>query len=198
VLARLGEGVVTLEARDAAETLALAAAHPDLDLILLDLAMPGMDGFAGLARLRELRPSVPVVVLSASESQADVRATLEGGAMGFVPKSSTAEVMLSALRLVFSGGVYVPPLVLDRAGPPGKAAGASPLGDDLGLTPRQLDVLALLGEGKANKEIAQALGLTEGTVKLHVSAILRALGVENRTQAVIAAERFLRRQRLKR
>ncbi len=188
LLARLDAGVTVVEARDGRETLSLAATEPDLDLILLDLAMPGMDSFAGVREIRARWPSVPLVILSASEHPRDVRAGLGAGAAGFIPKSSTGEVMLSALRLVFSGGVYVPPAMLDER--PGRPAGHA----DLRLTPRQRDVLALLAEGRSNKEIAQALALAEGTVKLHVSAILRMLGAENRTQAVVSAARLLERE----
>ena len=115
--------------------------------------------------------------------------------MGFIPKSSTADVMLSALRLVFSGGVYLPSLMLGQPAPD-RAAGPRPAArvEDLGLTPRQYEVLTLLGQGKSNKEIAQALGLAEGTVKLHVSAILKALNASNRTHAVIMAGRLLGRK----
>ena len=192
VLARLADSVEILEAKDGGEALALAAAQPDLDLVLLDLAMPGMDGFAGLRALRARIPSVPVVIVAASEESSDIRVALDGGAMGFIPKSSTSDVMLSALRLVLSGGVYLPPALLNRLSTgKGLARKAAPTLDALGLTPRQHDVLRLLGQGKSNKEIAQTLALTEGTVKLHVSAILKTLDVDNRTQAVIAAARLL-------
>ncbi len=190
VLARLGDDVEILEAKDCTEALALAGSRPDLDLILLDLAMPGMDGLAGLRALRARRPSVPVVILSGSEEPTDVRQALDGGAMGFIPKSSSSSVMLSALRLILSGGVYLPPAYLARS-QAGRTPIAAPSVEALGLTPRQYDVLRLLGRGQSNKEIARVLGLAEGTVKLHISAILRALGVGNRTRAVIAAARLL-------
>jgi len=190
LLSRLGDDVEMLEAKDCAEALARVAERSDLDLILLDLAMPGMDGLAGLRALRARNPAVPVVILSASEEPTDVRLALDGGAMGFIPKSSTSNVMLGALRLVLSGGVYVPPAFLDRF-QTGRIPVATASLDVLGLTPRQHDVLRLLGRGQSNKEIARVLGLAEGTVKLHISAILRALGVDNRTQAVVTAARLL-------
>ena len=190
VLARLGEPVETLQAEDGAAALALAEAHPDVDLVLLDLGMPGVDGLAGLRLLRARCPAVPVVILSGSEEPADVRLALDAGALGFISKSSSPEVMLSALRLVLSGGVYVPPSYIDRAQGMAVPITASPV-DSLGLTPRQLDVLRLLGRGHSNKEIARILDLAEGTVKLHISAILRTLGVHNRTRAVVAAARLL-------
>lgn len=193
VLARLGDDAAEIfEAKDGAEALALVAAHPDLDLVLLDLAMPGMDGIAGLRALRARSPSMPVVILSASEEPADIRLALDRGAMGFIPKSSSSEVMLSALRLVLAGGVYLPPAFLDRSrAGKGPVVSATPSLENLGLTARQTDVLRLLGQGKSNKEIARALELAEGTVKLHVSAVLRALDAVNRTQAVVAAARLL-------
>lgn len=192
LLAGLDDNVEVFEAKDGAEALALVAAHPDLDLILLDLAMPGMDGFVGLRALRARVPAVPIVILSSSEEPTDIRLALDGGAMGFVPKSSGSEVMLGALRLVLAGGVYLPPAFLERSRA-GKSPimSAAPTLENLGLTARQYDVLRLLGHGKSNKEIARVLDLAEGTVKLHVSAILKALDAANRTQAVIAAARLL-------
>lgn len=190
LLAQLGDSVEILEAKDGAEALAIAGAHPDLELILLDLGMPGLDGLAGLRLLRKRSPEVPVVILSGSEEPLDVRQAIDAGALGFVPKSSTADVMLSALRLVLSGGMYVPPAYAQRTQAMRVPAMASSV-EALRLTPRQHDVLRLLGQGQSNKEIARVLQLTEGTVKLHISAILRALGVDNRTRAVVAAARLL-------
>jgi DNA-binding NarL/FixJ family response regulator len=192
VLARLEPQVEVIEARDGAEALEILGRRPDVDLILLDLAMPGVDGLAGLRALRARLPAVPVVILAASEEPTDIRLALDGGAMGFISKSSTSEVMLGALRLVLAGGVYLPPTLLERqrSGARTKDGGRKTL-ETLGLTPRQHDVLRLLSQGRSNKEIARTLDLTEGTVKLHVSAILRALEVDNRTQAVVAAARLL-------
>jgi DNA-binding NarL/FixJ family response regulator len=191
MLAGLADEVAILEAKDSAEALATVGATPDLDLVLLDLAMPGMDGLAGLRMLRGKRPALPVVILSASEEAADVRRAIESGAMGFIPKASSSAVMLGALRLVLSGGVYVPPAYLERSRAGTTPITAPPSGDTLGLTARQHDVLRLLGQGQSNKEIARVLGLAEGTVKLHISAILRVLGVSNRTRAVVAAAKLL-------
>jgi DNA-binding NarL/FixJ family response regulator len=191
-LASLDDDVEILEAKDCAEALALVGSHPDLDLVLLDLAMPGMDGLAGLHALRARRPAVPVVILSGSEEPADARRALDRGAMGFIPKSSSSSVMLGALRLVLSGGVYLPPAFLEHF-QTGRTLSGAPSIETLGLTPRQHDVLRLLGKGQSNKEIARVLGLAVGTVKLHISAILRALGVGSRTRAVIAAARLLDR-----
>jgi DNA-binding NarL/FixJ family response regulator len=168
LLGQLGEPVEILDAKDGAGALELAEAHPDLELVLLDLGMPGIDGLAGLRLLRARCPAVPVVILSGSEEPADV----------------------SALRLVLSGGMYLPPSYAERSQGMRVPLAASSV-DSLGLTPRQLDVLRLLGQGHSNKEIARVLKLAEGTVKLHISAILRALGVDNRTRAVVAAARLL-------
>jgi DNA-binding NarL/FixJ family response regulator len=151
------------------------------DLALLDLNMPGMDGVAGLARVRAAAPSLPVVVASGQEDAATIRAVLAGGAVGFIPKSERPEVLLSALRLVLAGGTYVPARLVEVAAPGARIASASD------LTPRQHDVLRLLLRGEPNKLIARELGLTEGTVKIHIAAILRALHVRNRTEAVVRA-----------
>ncbi len=165
------------------------------ELILLDLGLPDRDGFEVLSELRESYPTVSVVVLSARHDRDSVARALDLGALGFIPKTATREVMLNALKLVISGGMYIPPEILDHqtpapaepplavAAPPGHSAAAI----DLGLTERQLDVLALLMQGKSNKAICRALDLAEPTVKNHVSAIMRALKATNRTEAVIAA-----------
>ncbi len=184
----LGSEVTTVEARDWTETLAAAAAHPDLELALVDLRMPGKEGFAALAELLRTNPGLPVLVLSASEDVQDMRAVLRLGAMGYVSKSEPAAIMLGAIRLVLDGGMYVPPAL---AGPgfDGQVASHQP-DPALGLTARQLEVLRLIVEGKSNKEIARALHLAHATVKVHLAAIFRALQVENRTQAAIAAERL--------
>jgi len=184
LLARLHPSARVMEAANGAEVLHAARAQQDFDLVLLDLAMPGVDGFAGLAAFRAHAPSTPVVVLSASEDAADVRAALDGGASGFIPKSSTSEVILGALRLVLAGGVYVPPTLLG-----GHNAVAAKADIDA-LTPRQRDVLALLAQGLSNKKIGDTLGLSEATVKQHVSAILKTLNVANRMQAAIAGRRL--------
>jgi DNA-binding NarL/FixJ family response regulator len=161
---------------------ALAALRADaFDLALIDWQMPGMDGVQGLHRLREAAPTVPLVVASGHDDAATIRAALAAGAAGFIPKSERTEVLLQALRLVRAGGVYVPSRLLEAAADPGPQAPAAD------LTPRQLDVLACLMRGEPNKLIARELGLTEGTVKIHIAAILRALQVRNRTEAVVRA-----------
>lgn len=152
-------------------------------LALLDLHMPGMDKVDGLRRLRLQFPGVPMVVASGEDDPAIIRATLAAGAVGFLPKSDPPEVLQQALRLVLGGGSYTPPQALAdlRHGAP------PPRPDASGLTPRQLDVLRCLMRGQPNKLIARELGLTEGTVKIHIAAILRVLQARNRTEAVVVA-----------
>jgi DNA-binding NarL/FixJ family response regulator len=166
--------------------------NPDVELVLLDLALPDRDGLETLAEIAERYPTVSVVVLSVHQDRDRVMKALDLGALGFIPKSTAREVMLSAFNLIFSGGVYVPPEMLHRSEP--VTPDAAPTSRkpqvsaaDLGLTERQMDVLTLMMQGKSNKAICRALDLAETTVKIHVSAILRTLKAANRTEAVIAA-----------
>jgi len=194
VLRKLKRGAVVLDAPDSRQAMEIIASHPDIGLILLDLTLPDRDGFLVLAELRERYPAVPVVVLSAVQDPGNVRKALELGARGYIPKSAQGDVILNALRLVISGGTYVPPEILARAElsaprpPPGNRPSVSPA--DIGLTARQLAVLALVMQGKNNKTICRMLNLAEPTVKNHVTAILKALKVSNRTEAVIAVNRL--------
>jgi DNA-binding NarL/FixJ family response regulator len=197
VLQALDSAVDLLEAQTGAEALELARRNPKLSLILLDLALPGTDGFETLRQLREEFPAIPVVVLSAHEQPESVTRAIDGGAMGFIPKTSTSSILVQALRLVLSGGIYLPPEVLRRQSPGGSSAPApvttpAQLRDphEIGLTERQSQVLALLVQGMPNKLICRELKLAEGTVKIHVTAILKSLGVGNRTQAVIAVSKL--------
>lgn len=193
VLKVLDPDMTLISAASAHETLVAATEHPDLNLVLLDLSLPDANGFEVLHRLREEHPGIPVVVLSASDDAATVLRALDDGAMGFIPKTSSNDVLLSALRLVLGGGVYLPAEVLRHSNaqhPHPPATPDAPQREttcrDLGLTERQAQVLALLVQGKPNKLICRTLNLAEGTVKIHISAILRALNVTNRTQAVVA------------
>ncbi len=194
VLKEVKGDAVVLEASDSRQAMALVAEHAELGLILLDLNLPDRDGFSLLAELRERYPAISVVVLSGQQDRSSVVKALDLGALGYIPKSGQREVMLSALQLVFAGGIYIPPEILAReAQPLPGSGGAPPAGDrpqvspsDLGLTERQLDVLALMMQGKSNKAICRVLDLAEPTVKNHVTAILKALNVTNRTEAVIA------------
>jgi DNA-binding NarL/FixJ family response regulator len=196
LLKRLDEDVVLLHAASCAEGLALCESEDGIDLVLLDLNMGGMHGFDGLALLRERHPGVPVVVMSSVEDAPTVRRALDLGAMGFIPKSSSAEIMLNALRLVLCKGIYLPPVLLGveadhHEGSYGhtkdKTERVARTPKDLGLTPRQSDVLYLVLQGKPIKLICRELNLGETTVKGHVSAVLRALNVTTRTQAIVAA-----------
>ena len=201
-LEQLGPDTAVLQAGDASRALALAADHADLDLVILDLALPGLDGLSAIAEFGRSRPELPVIVLSASEDAQQARAALARGALGYVPKSasrhaprrlSRASVVrvfrprLSAVRLVLNGEIYVPPLVLGDSAAPKPAAHAvrTNSGRPL-LTERQIDVLKRLSEGQSNKTIARDLDLSEKNVKAHVTAIFRALNVANRTQAAAA------------
>jgi DNA-binding NarL/FixJ family response regulator len=184
-----GDGTV-LEAASAGEASDLVRQHPDLALILLDLKLPDRDGIEMLGELREQYPAVSVVMLSAFNDRDNVVRALDNGALGFIPKTDSREVLLGALRLILAGGTYIPPEVLTRApaaAAPGKPeAHKRPSPAELGLTERQVEVLALMMQGKSNKLICRALDLAEPTVKNHVSAILKALDVTNRTEAVLA------------
>lgn len=169
-------------------------ARENVNLVLLDLSMPDADGLDGLRRLRESSPATPVIICSATEEPQLVREAFKLGVSGYLPKSSGGAVTRHALQLVRSGGVYVPSAVL--AEPATETAAAqrqSVAGDDGGLgelTPRQKAVLQLLEQGMSNKAIARELDIGEITVKAHVSAILRKLGVDNRVQAVLAAREY--------
>jgi DNA-binding NarL/FixJ family response regulator len=189
-LRELGDDVTLLEAASGSEALA-AAADPDIDLVLLDLDMPEADGMSVLETLLARYPTLPVVILSGSGTSADMRRSLDAGAMGYIPKSGRPAVMLAAVRLVLSGGVYLPPEMLNEAtGAAGETTQRAPAPRDSPLTPRQREVLALLAEGHPNKRIATRLGVSEATIKIHLGAIFRSLEVANRTQAVRAAQRL--------
>jgi DNA-binding NarL/FixJ family response regulator len=160
----------------------------EVDLVLLDLAMPGVRGFSGLMFLRAQYPSVPVVVVSANDDPAVIRRCMDFGASGFIPKTLGVDTMRAAIARVLEGGVWTPPDV-DLSGKP-DAATADLIGRLASLTPQQVRVLMMLSEGMLNKQIAYGLGVSEATVKAHVSAILQKLGVDSRTQAVIAAAKI--------
>ena len=179
------------EAGNCAQALELVAER-SFDLILLDLNMPGLNGLNALAALRDAAADMPIVVVSGETDPSVIRAAIDGGAMGFVPKSSSPGVMIQALRLVLAHGVYLPPQALEPARAP-SASTASPARTApsetrlSGLTPRQMDVLRCVIRGKPNKVIASELALSEGTVKAHLGAVFHALGVHSRTEAVYAA-----------
>jgi DNA-binding NarL/FixJ family response regulator len=160
----------------------------EIDLVLLDLAMPGVRGFSGLIYLRAQYPSVPIVVVSANDDPAVIRRCMDFGASGFIPKTLGVEPMRSAIGRVLEGGVWTPPDIDLEQG--ADAVTAELVHRLATLTPQQVRVLMMLSEGLLNKQIAYELGVSEATVKAHVSAILQKLGVESRTQAVIAAARI--------
>jgi len=194
VLAGLSQRVDVLQADSLEGALAALDTHPDTALILLDLIMPDGDGTSALERVHAAHPEIPIVVVSGTTDHATVTAAIRSGAMGFISKRSAPPVLLSALRLVLAGEVYVPPEVLrsqlltPARGTPSAARVTvrERGGKDLDLTKRQLDVLGLLVQGKPNKVICRELGLAEGTVKAHTAAIFRALRVSNRTEAGFA------------
>ncbi len=191
VLKELDDGATILEASSWRDASRLLEECSEVALVLLDLGLPDRDGFSALEEARNRYPRIPVVILSAKCDRDNVEKALELGAVGFISKSGERKVMLSALRLVFSGGVYIPPEILARREPPAPApsiafrdpAEGSPA--DVGLTARQVDVLALMMRGKSNKAICRILELAEPTVRNHVTAILKSLKVTNRTEAVI-------------
>jgi DNA-binding NarL/FixJ family response regulator len=192
VLQGLDPATQVAVAADCDSGLAQAATLPGLDLVVLDLNLPGLAGIPALKRWRSKWPAVPIVVLSALNDPATVLAAIQAGAAGYITKSSSNEVMRQALRLVLAGGKYLPPELLAQPGTPSASAerrlpmrGASALG----LTDRQLAVLRLLAKGAPNKLICRELGLAERTVKAHVTAVLRALNVSSRTQAAVEAVR---------
>jgi DNA-binding NarL/FixJ family response regulator len=159
-----------------------------VDLVLLDLTMPGVQGFSGLMYLRALNPQIPVVIVSANESPNVIRRCLEFGASGFIPKSLPVSRIREAIGAILNGEFWVPAEIdLGQGGDGRNADLANRLST---LTPQQFRVLMMLGEGLLNKQIAFQLGVSEATVKAHVSAILQKLGVESRTQAVIAVKRI--------
>jgi DNA-binding NarL/FixJ family response regulator len=179
-----------LEAVGRAQALEMAQSHKDLDLIVLDLALPDGDGLDLLTVLRSSMPGADVVVLSASSEPSVVARALRLGAQGFIPKSASYVVMIAALQLVLAGGIYVPAEILAgmKDAIPGDLAAAAAAAEfeDLSLTERQREVLALLVQGKSNKLICRELQLAETTVKNHITAILKALKVSSRTEAIVA------------
>lgn len=176
------------QAASLAELEALIAQRSDTDLVLLDLSMPGVQGLSGLLLLRSQHPDIPVVVVSAHDDPETIRRCMEFGASGYVPKSLSVETIRTAVETVLGGGVWTPPDVnLERATDSSTDDVVARLST---LTPQQVRVLMMLGQGLLNKQIAYQLGVSEATIKAHVSAILQKLHVDSRTQAVIAINRI--------
>lgn len=181
LLRQLAEDVCVIEASDSVSAFAALSEHQDLDFVLLDLNIPGTDGFSILKAVNSEYPAVPVAILSASARQEDVDTVMATSAMGYIHKNTTSKVMLGAIRLMLAGGLYTPPAATLLGGPTGEV-------DERTLTSRQIEVLALVGRGDSNKQIAGKLGIAEATIKMHVTSILKVLGVKNRTQAALAGQ----------
>jgi len=184
VLHKLDPQLEILEAIDYPSAFATMHQVGEVDLALIDLTMPGMSGVEGVIRFRAAFPGIPLVVLSASELAEDIHRLLAAGALGYITKSSPSEVILGALRLVLAGGVYIPPSLLNYHCAEHDSSRPAP------LTTRQMEVLRELVKGQSNKQIATALNVTEGTVKIHLAAIFRILKVNNRTEAVLVAQKM--------
>jgi two-component system nitrate/nitrite response regulator NarL len=180
---QVNPGFEVIQARNAEEGLRLLDSCGNFDLVILDLFIPGVDGFEAISAFGRKRPELPVIVLSSSEEPNDVRVALASGALGYVPKSASQYVLLSAIKLVMNGDLYVPPLVLSKNSRPNSQFSASQKAGEKLLTPRQVEVLSLLCDGNPNKAIAAKLNLSEKTVKAHISLIFKALNVANRMQA---------------
>jgi len=187
-VAGLFDRIEIAEAGSFEEIAKLLEGDSDVDLILLDLAMPGVRGFSGLMCLRAQHPSVPVVVVSANDDPTVIRRCMDFGASGFIPKTLGIEPMRGAVGRVLAGGEWTPPDISLVGGTDAQTADL--LTRLATLTPQQVRVLMMLSEGLLNKQIAYELAVSEATVKAHVSAILQKLGVESRTQAVIAAAKI--------
>jgi DNA-binding NarL/FixJ family response regulator len=182
------EGAEVLGAQDAEEGLKLLETNSEFDLVLLDLMLPGTSGMAMLGAIRKRWPTIPVVILSALDDAETVARAMRQGASGFVPKANSTDVLMDALQQVLAGEVYLPQ-ALREALAHGEGKRNRTLADRYGLTAAQMRVLELLVQGKTNRQIAEVLGVTEGTVKIHVSAIFKALNVSNRAQAVLLANK---------
>ena len=183
VLKQLGDDLDICEAGSGKEAIEMAASAPSPDLILMDLDLPGGNGLEALTSIHASNPDVPVVILSAMEDQVTISRAMELGARGYIPKSASGDVMINSLKLVISGGVCMPP----GFGENGHGAGSA---NSPNLTRRQLEVLRLMATGSSNKEIAHNLGISENTVRVHISAIITSLDATNRTEAAYSAMRI--------
>jgi two-component system, NarL family, nitrate/nitrite response regulator NarL len=188
LLRQAAEITSVLQASSAEDALRVIGDHDDIDAVFIDLVMPGLTGEAAVRELGRRHPQLPVIVLSSSENPGDVRRVLNAGALGYIPKSASAQTILSALKLVLSGNVYVPPLLVHAATEAAPAEERQEARALAQLTERQIDVLRHVRDGLSNKDISARLGIAEKTVKAHIAAIFKTLNVVNRTQAA----RFLR------
>lgn len=185
-LEKLAPNAVVSQAADFVQAQKIAASEPNLNLIIVDLDMPGMKWEDGLRELRKAAPEARVVILSASDENKNVKKALELGVAGYISKRMDTKVLNSALKLIIDGGTYLPPSIME-------AGNAGVLGrrtNGKRLTARQSEVLSYVAEGMSNKQIAYEMGVSEATVKLHINALLRAIGATNRTQAVILAQKM--------
>ena len=185
ILKRLLESVDILEAENFDDAHKIVETNSDLDLITLDLFMPGMAGPQSVSIIRHSAPVVPIIVLSMSEDPGHMRDVLKLGANGYIPKTSPNSILSNAIRLVLDGGIYVPPEMLNDVPDAGKNEKTIEVNKQKpALTERQLEILNLVAQGKTNKEIARILDIADTTVKSHTTTIFRQLGADNRTQAV--------------
>jgi len=184
-LSHLEPGMECVEAKGAEEALAVLEQGGDWDLAVVDLNLPDMSGFSLLGVMAKRYPDLPALVVSGNDDPASIKRAMKAGASGFVPKASSGAKMLEAVRTVLDGGVFTPEMSGDAA----NRKGGAPVGERFGLTAAQTRVMELLTQGKTNREIADLLGLSEGTVKVHMSAIFRALNVSSRAQALVVITR---------
>lgn len=195
LLSQIEPDVSVIEAGDFEAALNALDNEGEVDLVLLDLALPGIDGFSGLDILRRRYPAMPVAVVSAFDDTPTVTRVMNLGASGFIPKAYSGDALLAAIREVLAGNLYRPNVsagstqrIGEVAPMPSSKMAVKP--DEVGLTDRQAQVLALMMRGLSNRDIADQLGLSEGTVKIHATAVFKALGVNSRTQALVAAARY--------
>jgi DNA-binding NarL/FixJ family response regulator len=191
-----------VEAKDGVQVLEVVEENPDLDLILLDYFMPGTNGVSLVTTLCNRHPAIPVIIISASDDPALMHKLLDRGVAGFIPKATHQELIIRAIQLVVSGGTYIPPELMESGSPFSQEGNTQATASSRSatyaessnmfskLTQRQQEVLRLLAKGETNKDISRHLNVSENTVKVHVTAILKALGVSNRTQAVIVSQRL--------
>lgn len=184
MLSEMSPAPEILEASTSKRAIQIARDEPDLALILMDLDMPDMNGIEAMRVIQSEVPTVPIVMLTASERLLDMKQSLDAGAMGYISKNVTAPIMISAINLVLSGGIYIPPELINNSHQLNNTKNIH-----IKFTPRQIEVLQLLLDGQSNKQAARFLNLSEATIKAHVSAIFKILNVSNRTQAALAAKR---------
>lgn len=187
VLQRLADEVFISECGSCAEAFEIIKKSKGFDLILLDVDLPVISGMDGLQEFRKLDPGAPIVFLSGSDDQDLIRKALEMGVMGYIPKTLGSEIMLQALQLILKGGKYIPDNILQCRDGPEFAAKSAPGYPKIMLTSRQSEIILLISQGKVNKEIAKTLGISDNTVRVHISAILQTLKVNNRTEAAFMA-----------